>query len=601
MVALLAPPPSKPIILHKSLKTTFTGIEHHLSDPKLPIHQFLGIKYAHIPARFRQSRLFSDFSFHTDATKHGPICPQLRPSSFASDLLGGVESDSPKYTLTQSEFDCLNLDITRPGGHDRHSRLPVMVWFHGGWTRGFGSSWLYDGGALVRKSTEIGKPVILVTFNYRIGLFGNAASPGLLEDNEANGDLGVGNYGLRDQQTLLRWIHHFISEFGGDPCNVTLFGESTGASDILCHLYSAANETFHLFHRAIMQSPAVDYNIPDVRAASSQLSRIMTSLNVSTTEELRWLDANTFITGHQNTRVTDDGYFFRTGWKDLMFGYNDTQCSAELHHSLHPHTTSLPLQPVIIGDCSCESSLWSFPISYWTSAGVVRRIRAICQSLHKANNVLRAYDITSYTPEDELSERILDLINDTRFAWPIDCMAEGIKCNRGGGGVYRYIFDQESPSKGVPHHAADLIYLFDNVPFAPAAELTNILPSSRAITPDLSFSESEDEGDGFSSPFDLDDHQWMTPVVDEWSYSHVRDGIQERWIVFAHGQEPWHDNKAFVFGPEGETGERSWCIFQGRRRTKIWKSALLPLGLALAQKIGEELSNGPTVGTKASF
>jgi hypothetical protein len=352
-----------------------------------------------------------------------------------------------------------------------------------------------------------------------------------------------------------------------------------------------------------MQSPAIDPNIPDVRTAGSQLSRTMALLHASTSEELRSLDADALITASQTTRVTDDDYFFRARWKEIMFGYNDTSSLAGHleHHIQHPHAPSLPLQPVVIGDCSCESSLWSFPVSYWTSAGVVRRIRAICQSLHKANNVLRAYDISSYTPEDELSERVLDLINDTRFASPIDCVAGGIKNSRGGGGVYRYVFDQESPSSGVPHHAVDLIYLFDNIPFPAAAELTAILPSSRAITPDLSFSESEDEGDGFSSAFDLDDRQWMTPVVDEWSYSHVRNTIQERWIVFAHGQEPWHENKAFVFGPEGETGERSWNIFQGRRRTQMWKTALLPLGLALAQKIGEELSNGPIVGTKASF
>jgi hypothetical protein len=312
------------------------------------------------------------------------------------------------------------------------------------------------------------------------------------------------------------------------------------------------------------------------------------------------------IANQQTTRTTDDEHFFRIDWKDLMFG-DDYQChdaEAERHprHAVsHPTTPSLPLQPIIIGDCTFESSLWSFPVSYWTAAGIVRRVRAICQSLHKANNLLRAYDISAYTPEEELSERVLDLINDSRFAWPIDSVATALKNSRGGKGVYRYVFDQEGPSKGIPHHAVDLVYLFDNVPFPVTEEQTTLATPSRSMTPDLSFSESDDEGDDFCSAFDMDDEQWMTPVVDEWSYSRVRDTIQERWISFAYGQEPWHADKAFVFGPEGETGERSWSIFEGRRRKSVWNSALLPLGLSLAQKVGEELSNGPVVGTKGSF
>lgn len=404
--------------------------------------------------------------------------------------------------------------------------------------------------------------------------------------------------GLRDQQTLLRWVHNYISEFGGDPSNVTLFGESTGASDILCHLYSAANEIKHLFHRAIVQSPVVEHNVPDVSSAGYQLSRTMAALHVSTIDELRRLDVEMLIASRQATRATDDGVFFRKGWKLLMFGTEEEQ-----HHCpalQQPH--SLPLQPVIIGDCTYESSLYSFPASYWTAAGIVRRVRAICQSLHKANALLRAYDISAYTPEDELSERVLDLVNDSRFAWPIDCIASALNKSKGANGVYRYVFDQEGPSKGVPHHAVDLVYLFNNVPFPSTEVPTTLLAPSRSITPDLSFSGSDDEGDDYCSPFDdVDEGQWMTPVVDQWTYSRVKCTIQERWISFAHGHKPWNNDKVFVFGPEGETGERSWSIFEGRRRTSAWKSALSPLGLSMVQKVGEELSKGPVpVGVKAS-
>ncbi|KAG9311719.1 hypothetical protein JVU11DRAFT_7958 [Chiua virens] len=93
---------------------------------------------------------------------------------------------------------------------------------------------------------------------------------------------------------------------------------------------------------------------------------------------------------------------------------------------------------------------------------------------------------------------------------------------------------------------------------------------------------------------------WPRPVVDEWSYGRVRDAIQSRWISFAWGERPWDNShgKIFVFGPEGETGERSAGVFEGRRRRKIWEEVFRPLGSALVHKVGHELSNGPTLGAR---
>jgi carboxylesterase type B len=401
--------------------------------------------------------------------------------------------------------------------------------------------------------------------------------------------------GLRDQQVLFKWIHHFISEFGGDPSNITLFGESTGAADILCHLHSSANQTRHLFHRAILQSPSVEFNVSDPRSAGASLARTLSGYNANTAEELRKLDLERLVAVRHTLRATDDDYFFRPHWREHMFG--DPQHDGSIPDD---PTTSIPLQPVIIGDCTMESSLWSFPVSYWNVAGVVRRIRAICQSMQRGNAVLRVYDISASTPEDELSERILDLINDARFAYPIDCVANALKRANGGKGVFRYIFDQESPTPGaLPHHAADLVYLFDNVPL-PSPISSPEISHSRSLTPDLSFSDEEDE-DEDDSAFEREEIQWMTPVVDGYAYARVKNTIQERWLAFAHGKQPWNEEKAYVFGPEGETGERSWSIFEGRRRTQTWQQALVPLGLSLVQKLGEELGNGPQVGSKGSF
>jgi len=91
-------------------------------------------------------------------------------------MFGLSPDESPTQTFKQNEFECLNLTITCPAGLNSQSRLPVMLWIHGGGERGSGSNWVFDGGALVRKSLLIGKPVIMINLNFRIGLFGFAAS-----------------------------------------------------------------------------------------------------------------------------------------------------------------------------------------------------------------------------------------------------------------------------------------------------------------------------------------------------------------------------------------------------------------------------------------
>ncbi|KIJ63208.1 hypothetical protein HYDPIDRAFT_29895 [Hydnomerulius pinastri MD-312] len=634
---------SHAILHHSGLETTFKGIEHPISTSEVSIHQFRGIKYASVPSRFRQSQLCTSYPPIVDATRYGPICPQTNQKSLEEGLIGLADSDIPRQVLMQDEFECLNLNITCPGGQNSGSRLPVMVWVHGGGNHGCGSSWVYDGGALVQKSVRLGKPIVMVTFNYRLGFFGFAASPKLAEDNRAAGEEGVGNYGLRDQRRALEWVHEHISEFGGDPLNVTLFGSSSGAADIVGHLYSNANKASPLFARAIVQSAILDYNVPDVHTAGWQFSRSICSLRVSTVEQLRVVSAESLAEINCPLRAVDDGVFFRSGWRESLFPQTEAEDvdktpldrnltalrlgarkATSRGRSPHPQGKMLPpptipgLQPLIIGDCACDSDLWSTQASGWAASGVVRRLRAICQSLNKATALLNAYDISPHSSY-ELSDRVLELVEDARIAWPTECVFQAAQSS--GRQVWRYVFDQEGPARGIPHHAADLIYLFDNVPLplTPASSPMSFdgdepLPS----LPSSDMSSSGDLGDILGRTRTLDDIEmmdadhfdycsrgtpvggWAQPVVDEWSYERVRDAIQSRWITFAWGERPWDNSrgKIFVFGPEGETGERSAGIFEGRRRRKIWEEVFRPLGMALVQKVGQELSNGPGLGSR---
>jgi carboxylesterase type B len=488
---------------------------------------------------------------------------------------------------------------------------------------------VYDAGALVQKSILLNKPVIIVNFNFRLGLFGFAAGPQLREDGEA----GVGNFGLRDQRNLLEWLNHYVEGFGGDPGNITLFGESSGAFDIVCHLFSTANETRALFHRAIVQSAVFEYNLPDVAAAGSQLSRLMSSMHLSTISQLRAIDADQLVKFGRSLRVVDDGVFLRHDWKDFLMpmpedahkprqqslitvvpkalaalrSHNHTpKPNNNGSHSSAGHRNPI-FQPLLIGDCASDSMLWSTPISYWSSSAATRRIKAVCQSLSKTNTLFHTYDVSSYTPDDEIVEHILELVNDARIAWPTDCFAQNAR--REGGGVWRYVFDQEGPWSCVPHHAADLMYLFDNVPL-PDSSTRSISGSS--LRDHVSFSEAEMFPDSFSFDDDEDedthypsvvrdddamsseDDGWGgVPSVASWSYSRVRDTMQEQWISFAYGKAPFSEDKVFVFGPEGETGERSQSIFEGRRRRALWKKAFEPLGMQVVHKMGVELSRGP--------
>src|SRR5579864_5446839 len=139
--------------------------------------------------------------------------------------------------------DCLYLNVWT-SAKSAKDHLPVMVWIHGGgFTRGSGTGTAYDGEVLARKG------VVLVTMNYRLGVFGFFAHPGLTQES---GHHASGNYGLLDQIAALRWVQKNIAAFGGDPKCVTIFGESAGSWAVSGLMASPLAKG--LFQRAIGES-----------------------------------------------------------------------------------------------------------------------------------------------------------------------------------------------------------------------------------------------------------------------------------------------------------------------------------------------------------
>lgn len=178
------------------------------------------------------------------ADTFGSICPQAFPEKddpYTGRYYKEFYSD-PAYIPPMSE-DCLYLNIWTPE-EAAGQRLPVAFWVHGGgFGGGYSSEVEFDGEEFCKKG------VILVTVNYRLSIFGFLAHPWLNAENEQ----GIsGNYGMLDQIAALRWVYENIEAFGGDPKNITVFGQSAGSMST--QILISSDLTGHMISKAILQS-----------------------------------------------------------------------------------------------------------------------------------------------------------------------------------------------------------------------------------------------------------------------------------------------------------------------------------------------------------
>ncbi len=204
---------------------------------KGPINVFKGIPYGQVGPhnRFRLAEPAMAWTGVRDALEVGPRCPQETRGG-GGVLLGGGR-------VEESAEDCLVLNVWTPGLRDGVKR-PVMVWFHGGgYTSLSGGSGGYDGVNLCTKGD-----VVVVTLNHRLNVFGHLYLADILGDEFADS----GNVGVLDLIQALHWVRDNIAEFGGDPGNVTIFGESGGGGKVMT--LSTMEKAIGLFHRAIVQS-----------------------------------------------------------------------------------------------------------------------------------------------------------------------------------------------------------------------------------------------------------------------------------------------------------------------------------------------------------
>jgi len=202
--------------------------------PENGITAFRGIPYAAPPLgnlRWRAPQPAAKWTGVRAATEYGADCAQL---PFPSDA-------APLGTSTNE--DCLYVNVWTPA-HKAKEKLPVMVWIYGGgYVAGTTSEPRQDGEHLAHKG------VVVVSMNYRLGIFGFYAGTGLAEESEHH---AAGNYGLMDQTAAIAWVKKNIKNFGGDPENVTIFGESAGSFSVSVQMASPLAQG--LFQHAIGES-----------------------------------------------------------------------------------------------------------------------------------------------------------------------------------------------------------------------------------------------------------------------------------------------------------------------------------------------------------
>jgi para-nitrobenzyl esterase len=420
-----AAPPATPV---QTTHGTIIGVS--LEDGKLTA--FKGIRYAQSPTgelRWKPPVPATDWTGTVNAADFGPSC--IQPHSVS----GSIYADFPG----KMSEDCLFLNVWKPV---HASKAPVMVWIHGGSLRsGNLATGLYDGSQLARQG------VVVVTLNYRLGVFGYFAHPELSAESPHGSS---GNYGLLDQIEALHWVRDNIARFGGDPDNVTVFGESAGGLSTIELMTSPLARG--LFQRVIIESGYLvsnmelkrpSFGLPSAETVGESIAKKLGAPNLAA---LRALDAtklgpDAFAAGY-DPQATIDGWVLPRQIVDAF----DQGEQAKV--------------PMIVGFNGGEIRSLRFifiPPLPKDAAEYESSVRHIYGDL--ADRYLQLY------PSTNIDESALTAARDAFYGWSAERLAR--KQTQLGVPAYLYFFEHHYPAEDAAHleafHGSELPYVFGHI------------------------------------------------------------------------------------------------------------------------------------------
>ncbi|MEZ4587244.1 MAG: carboxylesterase family protein [Gemmatimonadales bacterium] len=407
---------------------------------------FRGVPFAAAPVgrlRWRPPEPHRPRSGPQAAREFGPACVQSnRLDGFSRGIAAAFgKADAYRPAPFRVSENCLFLNLWTGNLDARGAPRPVMVWIHGGSNiAGEGSSPLYDG----RRLAERG--VVVVTLNYRLGVMGFLAHPGLTAESDRRAS---GNYGLLDQLAALGWVRDNVAAFGGDPSRVTIFGESAGSIDLL-HLM-ASPLAAGLFHRAIAQSGAPMAALPRRSAAEAEGVRLAERLlpeGGADPEALRALPAEQV---HRAAEALTGERRFTAG--PVLDGWVLPDVTGRRFDQ--GHTVRVPL---LIGSNAREMTTLRYylPAVEKTVAGYRSYLTGLLGPL--AERLLALYPAES---DDAVEGALIDLTTDLYFTCPSRFAARAV--GRHGQPAWLYHFERVRPGGSAlgAYHAAEISYVFD--------------------------------------------------------------------------------------------------------------------------------------------
>ncbi|GKZ68625.1 hypothetical protein AnigIFM50267_003364 [Aspergillus niger] len=419
------------------------------------VTQFLGIRYATLKNRLADAELVERRDGGVlDALKDGPTA--ISPLGGCDLELSAIQHTLPKKELTQSDVECLNLNIAVPAGTPAHSKLPVFVFIHGGGLMIGANSWpQFDYERFVKLSIDNELPIVAVSINYRLGPYG------FLTSDELRKAGYKANNGLRDQRVALEWVRRHIVDFGGDPENITVAGMSAGAASVTFHLDSETP----LFKRAILMSgsrffvQALPYDAHEgnYRQAISALGLE----NATSDERIKALletpgqDLLAKLPPSVLTAPAVDG---------------DMVPSTVTYAQVADRTSNIPkgkqwCRDLLIGDAQYDTNILAILMPHLKNECAGRLAKAVHSVFptkqELATRILAGYGLTAETADDEAFPAVLSYLNDIFILAPTLTYTSGW-----AGHTNVYYFNEENPWngpwQGKAGHILDVAYLFQN-------------------------------------------------------------------------------------------------------------------------------------------